>query len=339
MDEPRVTGRHGERIVVYTVALPDQDGGFDAVWRLGASISTLRAHNRTVPVVVFVFGEVPSALATLATVHGVELRPLEPFRTRLAALSPAGWPVFVGAPLLARLLVAGELAALGPRQVLLCDHEAVVHGDVDELFAGYPEADLVAREELHCDRSAHGVDRSVLNQPLLAKLAAQEGLPVVPPFDPGIVLLNNSLWCRLATLQVRLVDYAWRLAVGATMRPDPPTVPAVGIDLAAARATDDDVLRALPFPSVDERLLVEVAWWLTLGHVDGLTTRDFAATDVALDPEVERQRSITSLPKNSPAAIARCASGKRSKGCTLSITGALPAAANAASMSGNSSAR
>ena len=49
----------GRRIVVYTLALPDDDDRLDAVWRLGGSVSTLRAHNRTVPVVVFVFGEIP----------------------------------------------------------------------------------------------------------------------------------------------------------------------------------------------------------------------------------------------------------------------------------------
>ena len=107
----------------------------------------------------------------------------------------------------------------------------------------------------------------------------------MPPFDPSVVLLNNDLWSRCARLQARLVDYAWRLAVGATLQPQQP-VPAAGIDLAAMRATDDDVVRALPFPSVDQRLLVEVAWWLTLGHVVGLTTADFSPLDVAIGDEL-----------------------------------------------------
>jgi hypothetical protein len=60
----------------------------------------------------------------------------------------------------------------------------------------------------------------------------------------------------------------------------------VPLELALLRATDDDVLRALPLPSAGQRLLVEVAWWLTLGHVTGLTTDDFAARHVAVGHEV-----------------------------------------------------
>ncbi len=261
-------------------------GRTDALWRFGGSVSTLRAHNATVPVALYVFGEVPDELASLCAVHDVTVHQLEPFATRLARLSPNAWPVLVGDRLLTRLLVLGELATLAPRQVLLFDQDTIVFRDVDELFAGYGHADLVAREEVHCDRSAHGIDRRMLDQPLLARLAALEGLPAVPPFDPGVMLLNHDLCARLAPLAARLVDYAWRLAVGASLRPGHPSVPTRGIDLAAMRITDDDVLRALPFPSADQRLLVDVAWWLTLAHVAGLDTDDFAPRHVAVGHEV-----------------------------------------------------
>lgn len=283
MDRPHPEPVAGGRVVVYALALPGAGGRDEAIWRFAGSVSTLRAHNRELPVVLFVFGVVPAELTTICDVHGVELHPLEPFGTRLAELSPAGWSVFVGEPLLARLLVFRELVELAPAQVLLCDQHAVVDGDVADLFDLGHGADLVAGEEPHSARSGHHVDRRLLDEPLLTRLAAQEGVPVVPPFDPGVVLLNNELWSRLAALQQRLVDYAWRLAVGASLQPEQPGPPAPGIDLAAMRATDDDVLRALPFPSVDRGLLVEVAWWLTLGHVDGLRTDDFAALDGYVD--------------------------------------------------------
>ena len=225
----------GRRVVAYALALPAPGGALDAVWRLGGSLSTLRAHNREVPVAVFVFGDVPAELTTLCAVHDARVHSLEPFRTRLAGLHPTGWPVFVGAGLLARLLICAELADLAPTQVLLCDQHTIAYGDVDVLFRAYRGADLVAREEEHCDRSVHGRDRCLLDQPLLGRLAAREGVPAVAPFDPGVVLLNNDLWCRCAALQHRLVDYAWRLAVGATLRPGHPSVPTPEIDLAAMR--------------------------------------------------------------------------------------------------------
>lgn len=347
----------GRRVVAYALALPAPDGSFDAVWRLAGSVSTLRARNRAVPVVVFVFGDVPAELTTLCAVHDVAVHQLEPFRSRLAGLHPTAWPVFVGANLLARLLVCAELAELAPAQVLLCDQHTIVDGDVDALFDRCRSADLVAREERHCDRSAHGVDRRLLDQPLLARLAAQEGLPVVAPFDPAVVLLNHDLWRRFAGLQHRLVDYAWRLAVGATLRPGPAAPPTPEIDLAAMRATDDDVVRALPYPSADESLLVEIAWWLTLGHLDGLRTADFGTDDVVLDdestdavvrawrpartgllPACGQSNVTTSLPKKSPAAMSCWAASSSSKGRTLSITGGRPAAANAASISGKAAA-
>jgi len=280
----RTTPSPDGRLVVYSIAVP-ATGRCDAVWRFGGSVSTLRRHNRHVPVVLFVHGEPTAELISICKVHAVELRRLEPWPVRLAALSPSGWPVFAGARLLARLLVFEEITALAPSQVLLCDEDSIVYRDVDVLFDAYHRADLVAREQLGCNRSPHGIDRRVLDEPLLARLATGEGIPIVPPFEPGVMLLNHDVWRRAAGLQARLADYAWRLAVGASLV----TIagrPSAGVDLTALRATDDDVLRAMPFPSRDQRLLVDVAWWLTLGHVDGLVTDDFAPTDVAIGHEV-----------------------------------------------------
>ena len=127
----------------------------------------------------------------------------------------------------------------------------------------------------------------MLDQPLLARLAALEGLPAVPPFDPGVMLLNHDLCARLAPLAARAssttrgASRSGRACARATRRSR-----TRGIDLAAMRITDDDVLRALPFPSADQRLLVDVAWWLTLGHVAGLDTDDFAPRHVAVGHEV-----------------------------------------------------
>jgi hypothetical protein len=47
-----------------------------------------------------------------------------------------------------------------------------------------------------------------------------------------------------------------------------------------------DRQRALPFPSNNGWIVDEVAWWLALGSIPGLTRADFDARDVAQNGEV-----------------------------------------------------
>lgn len=245
-----------DRLVHYSLALPPHEPRPDLIWQLGASLRTLRDHNAEIPVALFVHGGMTPELAALCHEHRVLVHDQGPYADRLAALCPAGWQRLVDYPLLHKFLNFRELARTGARQILFCDCDTVFFTDVAALFDRYGDADVVAREEVHSSRSIHGVDRTFIDEPLLARLAAADGATTVPPFNLGVVLFNHDVWRALASLDELIVDYAWRFKAG-----------------------------TLPFPSTNWWILDEVAMWLALGHVPGVRTADFLPGDVAQNGE------------------------------------------------------
>jgi hypothetical protein len=245
-----------DRLVHYSLALPPEEPRPDLIWQLGASLRTLRAHNAEIPVALFVHGGVTPELAALSHEHRVLVHDQGAYADRLAALCPAGWQRLAGYPLLHKFLNFRELARTGARQILFCDCDTVFFTDVAALFDRYGDADVVAREEVHSSRSIHGADRTFIDEPLLARIAAADGAVTVPPFNLGVVLFNHDVWRALAPLDELIVDYAWRFNTG-----------------------------ALPFPSTNWWILDEVAMWLALGHVPGVRTADFLPGDVAQNGE------------------------------------------------------
>ena len=277
-----------ERLVQYSLTLADGQRP-DLVWQFGASVRTLRMHNRTIPVVLFVYGAVTAELAALCRELRVAVYPQGPYEHRLAALCPQGWPALARYPLLHKLLNFRELAGLDPSQVLCCDCDTVFFDDVEILFDRYGGPDVVAREEVHSSRSHYGADRSFIDEYLLAQLAGHVRAARVAPFNLGVVLLNNRVWRSLAGLDRVLVDYAWRFVTW--MGRHPVTGPAaqfgefLGAAEARALAGPTDLARALPYPSVNRWILDEVATWLAVGHVPGVRLADFHRGDVAQNGE------------------------------------------------------
>ncbi len=248
-----------DRLVHYSLALPPDEPRPDLIRQFGISLGTLREHNPSIPTALFVYGGMGAELAALCREHDVLVHQQGPYAERLAALCPAGWPALAGYPLLHKFLNFRELARTGARQILFCDCDTVFFDDVERLFDRYGDADVVAREEVHSGRSIHGVDRTFIDEPLLARIAAADGAAVVPPFNLGVVLFNHGVWRELARLDALIVDSAWRLTAG-----------------------------ALPFPSTNWWILDEVALWLALGHVPRVRTADFAPGDVAQNGEFAR---------------------------------------------------
>jgi hypothetical protein len=214
-----------------------------------------------------------------------------PYGDRLAALSPQSGTAMARYPLLHKNLNFAELAAAGAQQVLCCDLDTIFFTDVEALFDRYAGADVVAREEVHSSRSIHGADRALIDEPLLEQLAHHVGRAVVPPINLGVVLYNHGVVGRLTAIMSTLVDDAWRLLTGLTVREFPNSHVAGGatfpwMDDVRRRASDADRQRALPFPSNNGWIVDEVAWWLALGSLPGLTRADFDARDVAQNGEV-----------------------------------------------------
>jgi hypothetical protein len=276
-----------DHIVAYSLALPGDEPRPDLIWQFAASVNTLRRHNREIPIVLFVYGALPQELARVCHDHRVMVHDQGPYERRLASLTQNGWPALSQYPLLHRFLNFSELGALGVKQMLSCDCDTIFFADVEKLFDTYLTADVVAREEVHSRRSRYGADPTFIDETLLARIAAHERIAIIPPFNLGVVLFNNGVWQHLERLASRFIDYAWRLVVGMTILPSQASPYGLfrGLAQAQAHATDNDMARALPYPSANHWILDEVALWLTLGHVEGVRTADFSVDDVAENGE------------------------------------------------------
>jgi len=278
------------RLVHYSLSFLADTPRPDIVEQFAISVCTLREHNAGVPVALFTWGGISDDLAAVCAEFDVLVHEQGSYAARLAMLCPSGWPALVRYPLLHKFLNFRELAHSGASQVLYCDCDTIFRADVEILFDEYRTGDIVAREEVHTSRSAYGVDRSFIDEPLLARLCAHEGAAAIPPFNLGVVLFNDSVVRRLAAagLERMFCDYAWRFVCWMAMN-RAGTHQAFGEFLGAAEASQlagpVEASRALPFPSVNRWILDEVALWLTLGHVPGLRMADFDPRDVAQNGE------------------------------------------------------
>lgn len=290
------------RIVSYSLVCDEQRRAEHAC-QFELSLSSLRARTPGIPVVLFSHGPLAPEIAELCSRYRVMVSFQGPYAERLAALLPHGGEHMARYPVLHKSLNFAELAAAGADQVLCCDLDTIFFRDVEQLFERYASTDVVAREEVHCRRSPHGADQNFIDESLLERLAAHLGRAVVPPMNLGVVLYNHGIAAKLAAIMPSFLDDAWRLMTGLTM----PGFPNVGVAGFASfpwiadvhrQATDADRQRSLPFPSNNGWIVEEVAWWLALGAIPGLTYADFLSDDVAQNGEV-----LTTPPERAPWAM------------------------------------
>jgi hypothetical protein len=285
------------RLVAYSLAAPRANPRPDLVWQIQSSVSSLRAYNKTVPIVIFTYDDVPTELAPALSPYNVLLHYRGSYEEQLASLVPRSWSVLSRYPVLHKLLNFRQINAYSPTQVLCLDCDTLFFGDVELLFSRYAEADCYAREEPTCGRSHYGYDPTYLDEISLTSLGEQEGIRPVPPFNLGVILLNNGLWRHLAVLETTLLSYAWRFAVWIAGNPLQGVArygeghAIVSLRQQFDRLVDqDDRRRALPYPSANHWILDQVSLWLTLGHVPNLSYRDLSARDVLQDGEFLSRR-------------------------------------------------
>jgi hypothetical protein len=289
------------RLAYYSVTFLDAAREAELLWQLETSVASLRAFNDRLTVVVFVYGCVPDGLHDIAARCGVHVVRVEPYRDRLARLCPDGWRLLADYPLLHKFLNFGRLAQLAgePDQVLYLDCDTFFFGDVERLFDAYAIAHVVAREEVSCGRSHYGYDPEYLDEAQIASVAGATGSQPPPPFNLGVVLFNAGAWRLLPPLEPTLLDYARRLATWMAMHPavgrSAEYGEFLGVDQLrrSGALTSSDARAALPYPSANRWLLDELALWLTLGHVPGLTSADFSRTDVMQNGELDTSRDDT----------------------------------------------
>ena len=186
------------------------------------------------------------------------------------------------------LSLRGPLTAGPPGPLLYLDCDTYLFGDVATLAARYDGCDFRAREEPLSGRSHHGYDPSYLDEQALAAITAAEGLVPVPPYNTGVMLLSGQLASTLVTLLDEFVWYAWRLLTGMCLwRPDLLRDDGLA-DLVRDRATPGERALALAYPSSNAWIIEEIATWLTLGRVPGLTHGLLHQPDVVQSDEYLR---------------------------------------------------
>ncbi len=282
-------------MVYYSLFIPPSQDRSDLLWQIETSIRTLRFHNQTIPVEVFFYGERLRAELEVLAKYGVALCDQGSYEERLAALFPKGWRVLQRNPCLHKFLNFAEISARCPQQVLFLDCDTLFFDDVEKLFDRYSAADCYAREEPSCRRSPLGYDVGYLDEEALARLAAREHTHLIPPFNLGIVLFNNRVWNEILQRERIFISYVWRLSVWMALHPLPPSEApnreGQGIRFLVQNEshllTPDEAEAALPFPSVNRWIGDQVALWLTLGQVPGLTYDDFSPGHVLQGSEFE----------------------------------------------------
>lgn len=285
------------QLVYYSLFMPSWESRTDLLQQLLSSVQTLREYNRTVPAVLFIHGDPPAELASALAPYDIRIFLQGAYEARLAQLCPSGWQVLAHYPVLHKFLNFAEISTLSPRQVLYLDCDTLFFDDVSRLFHHYEDADCYAREEPTCRRSHYGYDCQYIDEEALARLAMLQGVRPLPPFNLGVVLFNHEIWNTLAGLDRTLVSYVWRLLIWLALNSSETRTILYGESTVVRLLRQQfeggvalkDARDALLFPSANEWILEQVAFWLTLGQVSDLTYADFNSKHVLQNGELLSQ--------------------------------------------------
>lgn len=226
------------------------------------SVRSIRLYNQTIPIYLYLFGvENPSIIAECKR-HNIVLintmiptLNLPPFVTNLLNQYPV-MHKFV--PL---LLIPNNIIT----QVLYLDCDTYLFDDVDILFERYKDRQFYAREEPNTRRSTG----NPLVDDHMARLAAQDGLAFVPPYNMGVCLFNHGLWAQLGGLIETFYTNTYRFMMDLW---------AHGETRFDARVPYGTPL-AYPLAGMEAYIVEQVALWYTWGNVD-FTHGIFARSDL-----------------------------------------------------------
>jgi hypothetical protein len=262
-------------------------GSGNSEWRWVQSILSLRKHNSTMEVMLFVYGTPSVGTLAVAKRCGVDVRSCGDY-TRSFGDVPLHWVTALAHnPTLHKFLSLKGIPAAGIRQVLYLDCDTFFLGDVEQLFTRYTVRSLYAREEPLSRRSHQGYDADYIDEELLGDIAQQEGLSGVAPYNTGVCLMNHGVWRELQPLGGDFCGYVWRLLIGASLwRPEVVKNEAL-VAYVLQNASDAEMRAALRYPSRNGWIMEQVATWLILGRIPHLTHGVFQRSDVVQDGEYE----------------------------------------------------
>jgi hypothetical protein len=260
------------RIVTYSLSSTGPPQTTDYHEQLFSSVKSLRFYNRAVAIHVFLYGEHPHLFITELEREGVTVHRMGSYEGAIRRFRPRAFRTLVRYPVLHKWMNFHKLAPFGPSQILQVDCDTYFFGDVEILFDRYADCHYYGREEPSSKASHFGYDPHYLDEEKLFALARREGATPMNPYNIGVSMLNHGLWSEIAKRTAMILDYAFRFAGSMARNPEtrgwlwPELAEVVMIDLLEQPDISD-----LPFPSSNVWIIEQVALWLTLGHVPGLT--------------------------------------------------------------------
>jgi hypothetical protein len=256
-------------------------------------VKSLRRFNTSVPVHVFLYDEHPSAFITELEDHGVYIHQMGSYENAIRRIRPRAFRTSVAYPVLHKWLNFSELEPLAPSQVLQLDCDTFFFDDVDLLFERYAGRHYYAREEPLSKASHYTYDPSYVDEEALFAIARSEGASEVCPYNIGVSMLNHGLWTEIAARSETLLTYAFRLTAGICRKTtiQDKRLPEV-VALFAQDHVEEPNVTELPFPSRNPWIVDQVALWLTLGQIPGLTHAHFSPEHVGQGGEQYNTKEV-----------------------------------------------
>ena len=260
------------RIVTYSLSAnhPSQTTAYHE--QLRHSVKSLRTYNSVVPVHVFLYGEHPPDFIGELERETVTVHLMGSYLDAIRRLRPRAFRSLVRYPVLHKWMNFHKLAPLSPSQILQIDCDTFFFDDVEILFERYSDCHFYGREEPSSKASHFGYDPNYLDEDKLFDLARRERALPMNPCNVGVSVLNHGIWNEVAKRTEMFLNYVFRFI--ACLGRNPQTVGKLWHELAEVVMLDlieQPFTEDLPFPSSNIWILEQVSFWLTLGHVPGLT--------------------------------------------------------------------
>lgn len=269
------------KIVTYSLSANGPPRKTDFHEQLIYSVKSLRLYNKSVPIHVFLYGEHLSDFIVELDDQGVTVHQMGAYVDAIRRIRPRAFRTLANYPVLHKWLNLSVLERLYPSQILQTDCDTFFFDDVGVLFERYSERQFYAREEPSSKASHYGYDPTYLDEDALFTLAQREGAAAVNPYNIGISMLNHGLWTEIAKRSDKFLSYAFRFAAGIASNPQTREMLWPGwAELVAQDLAEEPEVSELAYPSSNLWILEEVALWLILGQVPGLTHGFLSPDDV-----------------------------------------------------------